>query len=172
MTHFVARSGACKMLLALPCAAWPAQALADLLTVAVAAGDKQLVSSLLEQQRVKWQVQQLVQAIQAALLTDRWELLPLLQAGYKGGAWTAADFLPALHSICRCGHVEGLKQLQLLLDKACVKWSTSEKQAALGVAAGPGRAAFVSFQLSGPFRDAGLAGGGRAALTAAAGVGM
>ena len=159
-TQFSARSATVRMLLTLPNAAWAAQDLAELLAVAAAAGDKKMITVVLEQQGVQWQLQQLVPAIQAALRAERWELLPMLLAAYQGGPPVAAvDLVPVLLSVCKCGRVEGFKQLQLLLSKASVEFSGQDHLAALAEAVDKNHPELVSCLLSGPFKEAGWAAG-------------
>ena len=153
--NFATRSASFRMLLALPNAVWQAQDLAELLAVAAAAGDKTMATSLIEQQGVQWQLQELLPAIRAALTAERWDLLPLLLAAYHGEPVAAADLLPVLHSVCNCGKVEGFKKLQLLLSKASVEFSPQDWLAALAVAVGLYRDELVSYLLSGPFKGAG-----------------
>ena len=154
--HFSKCAAACLQLLALPNAAWQAHDLADLLAVAAAVGDLGIVKSVLEQEGVVWQVQQLVPAIQSALLAETWTVLPVILEALKGeAAWVGADFVPALQSVCMHGHVEGCKQLQLLLAMASVDFTSAEKLEAVAAAVNNGRADFLSYLLSGPFADAG-----------------
>ena len=101
------------------------------LTVAAAAGDKELLAQLFEERDLQWTKEQLQPAVRAAVRGCQWEVTDQLLAVPEGG-WSSRELLPLLQGALKSAHSAGVQKLLSIPVSVLVGgWAVEDKLSAV-----------------------------------------